>query len=473
MQRPGDPGDLLARAHLGGGRIHPGAGKGADLRRRRGRRPHLRHHHPSRHVGQLCCRREIRTRGEGRGEGGDHRVAGAGHVEDLTRPSGQHQRRLVAHKQGHPLLAQGDEHRLRPDDRKQPRPRRRHPRRTHKREAGRLRRLFAVRGQEGDAAVALIVTPLRVAHHRDVRAPRQGGDPGHQRLGHHPLAVVGEDHRAAARETPLHRRQEPRLGPGGHGLAHLTVDAHELLAAGDHPSLHRRRPLRVRHQGAIVHAQGGERGAQRPARPIVPHHRADPHGSAEGNKVRHHVAGTTEGGVARPLLQHGHRRLGRDPLDLPPEKLVHHHVPHHEHAATGEAIQEGEVHGGGAATRRTRAEREGRRGAGARWRAPLLPRPRLRNQQGVTPSRARPQQGARRAGCRRGQRPLPPDRADRWGGGRPPAGRERRRRPPLSPPLQRAAHTRSASCPADRTRVRGQAVDLLPRAATKAHVFLA
>ena len=84
-----------------------------------------------------------------------------------------------------------------------------------------------------------------VARRRRVPAGRD------DRGSDHPLAVVRQQDRAAARGGVLDRPDDPRFDFAGDRVGRLGVQAQELLAAGGEPRLHRRGPLRVGDQIAL------------------------------------------------------------------------------------------------------------------------------------------------------------------------------------------------------------------------------
>ena len=154
------------------------------------------------------------------------------------------------------------------------------------------------------------------------------------------LAVVADDEAVAARQLALEHAQQPGERLAGDLGARLPVGAHHLLRVGDDARLHRRRPQRIAHDGARVHAARGERIEQLLRATILadePHqHRL----GAECGEVRSHVPGAAERAGFPLHLDHRHGRLGRDALAAAPQVVVEHQVAEHEQPAAGELVDD-------------------------------------------------------------------------------------------------------------------------------------
>ncbi len=200
-----------------------------------------------------------------------------------------------------------------------------------------LRRLGAVRLHERGAAVVGEVGALRIDDPGERRARVGLRERREQVRPDHALGVVRHHHHVAACAPAQHEVAYPaRPRPVEHARR-LVVEAHHLLLVRDDARLLRRARL-VRDDDALgAGAERAQRGGERPPRRVVAHDPARRRPAPERRDVAHHVPRAARALVLPGHVHDGHRRLGRDALDLPPHEAIEHQVAHHQHAHPGEA----------------------------------------------------------------------------------------------------------------------------------------
>ena len=177
-----------------------------------GRGTELAHHDPGRQVGQCGRLRQRQPRRQPRREGRDHRVTGAGHVENLACPRRQVHRGLPRSHQAHPILATGDQQCLDPA--------------VVDQGLGTADQIVGIGaaadhglefrqigGDHGRTAVDREIPPLGVDQHRDTGLA--GGLDQHMGSAQRALAIIREDHRRRTLELrSVQRQQVARLQAG-------------------------------------------------------------------------------------------------------------------------------------------------------------------------------------------------------------------------------------------------------------------
>ena len=334
------------RVELGGGQHLPPALRGdvqggQDLRAADGGRAAPADHQTGRVVGEVHGHLEPQAGRQGQGQVGDHRVPGAGHVEDRAREGGHPPavpgRVLVVHA----LRAEGDDHAAqlglgeelaRPSG---------DVLQVGEAPAQRLLRLPAVGRDQGRAAVAAEVPPLGVDQHRHPDLAPGADDRLQHPRGEQALAVVREDHRLGSADALGERAHHLGLDVRSDRTRDLPVDPQHLLHAAGHAGLLGRRTRAVDDAAVGGHAHGLQHLAQHPPPAVVPHHAHGIHLGLQGAQVADHVAGAAEAILGALRGQDRDRRLGRDAAHLAADVAVEDQVADDQDARATDALQRG------------------------------------------------------------------------------------------------------------------------------------
>ena len=110
----------------------------------------------------------------------------------------------------------------------------------------------------------------------------------------------------------------------------LAVDPQELLGVGDHPFLDGGDPARLDQQARAVAALGLDQADDLGTGWVVTDQAEEATAGTECPQVAQDVAGAAEHGGLALDLQHGNRRLRRDPIDTAVDEAVEHDVADHQ-----------------------------------------------------------------------------------------------------------------------------------------------
>ena len=304
-------------------------GRRQDLVGRGGRGAELADHDARGGVGEGRGLGQSRAGAQGQRQRRDHRVAGAGHVEDLARGRGDVHRPPAALEQAHALLAARDERRVAADDLEDaladaaqvgigadPNPRcllglvlvGRHDARRGRTRGGAPSgpRARAASRRRAAASSAFITPPrhdalLVVRHHDGVDTSRiTAPDASQQR----------HFERRAGSRRPASRSARQTCWWCAMMRVFSVVGRPPLASTSASSTPAARSSSRSRGPGGIVaHDPGQDRGAVAASARCAPRCRRRPTWK-----------------LSRCDLHHGHRRLGRDAPHASPQELVEHHV---------------------------------------------------------------------------------------------------------------------------------------------------
>jgi hypothetical protein len=276
---------------------------------------------PGRQVGQRGRLRQRQPRRQSRREGGDHRVTGAGHVEDLACPRRQVHRGLPRPDQAHPVLATGDQQRLDPA--------------IFDQGLGAADQVLGigaaadhglefgeVGGDQGRPAVDREIPALGIHQHRDTGLA--GGLDQHMWSAQGALAVIREDHRRRTRKLRAVQGQQVARLQARKSV--LEVEPDQLLVAADDPQLGNggRPDLTMK---PATDAGVLEQMRQLLAGVIGAGHPDQARSRAQGREIERDVARTTRTLLDLAHMDHGHRSLGGDAIRRAMPIAVEHQVP--------------------------------------------------------------------------------------------------------------------------------------------------
>ena len=199
---------------------------------------------------------------------------------------------------------------------------------------------FATIGLEHrGAAVREEVAVLGIHDHRD----SPGGGALDRALDHrdhqHALVVILEDHGIGIGHRAIDGgEQRLHFGSGAVGH-HLLVDAQQLLRAREHAGLGGG-GARGLHQAARVAAERGDELQQPQPRGVVAHHGHQLDAGTDGGDVLHDIGRTAEGVLALAHVDHRHRRLGGDAIDVAAQVDVEHGVSDDGNAKFGGTLEQ-------------------------------------------------------------------------------------------------------------------------------------
>ncbi|MNS94973.1 hypothetical protein D3C72_1292090 [compost metagenome] len=284
------------------------------------RRAALAHHHARGQDGELHRRLQRRACAQRQTKRRQRRVAGAGDIIDLARPTREMHHAAVPTGQGHALAGAGDDDRLGRGRRQQGRQRRLDLCVRLNRQAGGPRQFAGVGLDQIDRAITGEVAPLGV--HNDRRAvfptgPQRRRDQG---VVHHALGVVGQQDGLGVLEH--------RLLAIAASCGLLVVQPQQLLTGGDKARLDDGGRALGANQGVLDPVLGGDQIGQFGARRILTDDRAQSGLPAQSRDVARHIAHAAGHGHGAARAQDGDRRLGRDAADLAIDIAVQHQVAH-------------------------------------------------------------------------------------------------------------------------------------------------
>ncbi len=191
-----------------------------------------------------------------------------------------------------------------------------------------------VGGEQGRAAIPLIIPALGVHQNRHTQVPSHGHEADHILQG--TLGVVRKDHRPCRRKQGRAPVQEgaPMIGAG----SGLKIHAQQLLLVADDPQLDGRRTAGTGDQRGL-HLGGGEQCRQMPARLVIPHRCQQMGPGAQGHHIESHIGRTARPFFFPPHLHHRDRRFRRDALDAAEPVAIQHDIAHDEHLLSKQCRQ--------------------------------------------------------------------------------------------------------------------------------------
>lgn len=277
-----------------------------------------------------------RPGGQGGGDGGNHRIAGAGDVEHLARLSGQVSRFAGRPHQGHALLAASDENGLDAAGLYQLARRGGDGRRVVGRQTARLRQFLAVGRDHRGATIARPVGALGVNHHRHATRARKFDQSRRYRLGQHALAIIRQHQRAGPGHLVGGRSGQPLQCQVGDWGQRLVIGAQKLLVARDKAGLDGGLAPRIDTQHGIDPAQHVNKVRHLATGSVVPHTGEETRPRAKTNQIAHHVARAAQHGVLAPHPQHGNGSFRRNAVNGAVNEPIQHHIAGTQYAGGGQ-----------------------------------------------------------------------------------------------------------------------------------------
>ena len=302
--------------------------------------------------------------GDGERKSGDRRVSRSGHVDDLMRVRRHMDRRAVRPDQRHAVFGAGHE---KDGAGRSGEGRRRCldlPVIVHGKVRGRFQ-LTAIGLDEAGAAIVREVATLRIDDHAYAGLGRQLRRGFDHPIGDEPLAVVGDHDEAALGHLRLQRGDDLLLTSRRDRSRDLSVEAQELIVAGQEPGLDRCRPVCGRDQ--VKRDPGVPQKLCQPLAFGIGGHAGDEMcRSAHGDDVESHIGGAAAGVDGGLLPDDRHRSFWRNSVDAPEDRDVEHRIADDQNGNAG---------------RNPRAQPRGERGRGhrrtvvrrrSRWDASLM-----------------------------------------------------------------------------------------------------
>ena len=139
--------------------------------------------------------------------------------------------------------------------------------------------------------------------------------------------------------VPLNPPDQPFLDLGGQRIVFLLIHPHHLLLVGDDPGLDGRGARFIDDQTVGVYPAALELPEKTLSHPVRSDDPGQDHLGPQSQEVVHHVGRPAQQITFLLHLHHRNRGFRGYPRDLPPDELVHHHIPYHQDAAVGKDFQ--------------------------------------------------------------------------------------------------------------------------------------